>query len=352
MSNSKSSQTAADTDVMTDPAPEVKPINMSTRLARVSFPNPIFTASGCAAAGRELAAFCDVSQLGAVVTKSVMRNARSGRPTPRMAETPSGMLNSIGLQGPGLTSFLEHDLPWLAENGARTIVSIAGESVEEYAWLARQLRGAPGLSMVEVNISCPNVADRGHVFACSVTASADVLAAVRRELAGKFHVPVLAKLSPDVTDIVAIADSVVKAGADGLSLINTLLGMVIDPVTLRPALAGITGGLSGPAVRPVALRCVYQVHAAMPNVPILGMGGVRTGADALAFLAAGASAVSVGTAVFGDPGAHLRIIAELEAELRLRRLRSVRDIIGTAHRPAGTPVPGVQPELEPEGELV
>jgi dihydroorotate dehydrogenase (NAD+) catalytic subunit len=331
---------------------EVKPVNMSTKLAGVDFPNPIFTASGCAAAGRELAAFCEVSELGAVVTKSVMRNPRTGRPTPRMAETPSGMLNSIGLQGPGLTSFLEHDLPWLHENGARAIVSIAGESVEEYAALARQLRGAPGLSMVEVNISCPNVADRGHVFACSVSASADVLGAVRRELSGTHYVPVLAKLSPDVTDIVAIAKSVVDAGADGLSLINTLLGMVIDPVTLRPALAGITGGLSGPAVRPVALRCVYQVHAAMPSVPILGMGGVRTGADALAFLAAGASAVSVGTAVFGDPGAHMRIIAELEAELTQRRLRSVRDVIGTAHRPAGTPVPGIRPELEAEGELV
>jgi dihydroorotate dehydrogenase (NAD+) catalytic subunit len=327
-----------------------KPVNMTTKLANVVFPNPIFTASGCAAAGRELAAFCDVSQLGAVVTKSVMRNPRTGRPTPRMAETPSGMLNSIGLQGPGLASFLENDLPWLNENGARAIVSIAGESVEEYAALARQLRGAPGLSMVEVNISCPNVADRGHVFACSVNASADVLAAVRRELSGTHYVPVLAKLSPDVTDIVAIARSVVDAGADGLSLINTLLGMVIDPVTLRPALAGITGGLSGPAVRPVALRCVYQVHAAMPSVPILGMGGVRTGADALAFLAAGASAVSVGTAVFGDPGAHMRIVAELEAELTARRLRSVRDIIGAAHRPAGTPVPGIQPELGPAAE--
>lgn len=325
---------------------------MTTKLAGVTFPNPIFTASGCAAAGRELAAFCDVSQLGAVVTKSVMRSVRSGRPTPRMAETPSGMLNSIGLQGPGLASFLEHDLPWLVDNGARAIVSIAGESVAEYGELARQLRGAPGISMVEVNISCPNVADRGQVFACSVGASADVLAAVRRELSGQYHLPVLAKLSPDVTDIVSIAESVVAAGADGLSLINTLLGMVIDPVTLRPALAGITGGLSGPAIRPVALRCVYQVHAAMPSVPILGMGGVRTGADALAFLAAGASAVSVGTAVFGDPGAHLRIVTELEAELNARRLRSVRDVIGTAHRPAGTPVPGVRAQQEPEGELV
>ena len=335
--------TAPDTETA---APQV---DLSTTLAGVGFPNPIFTASGCAAAGRELSAFFDVADLGAIVTKSVMRDPRLGRPTPRMAETPSGMLNSIGLQGPGISAFLEHDLPWLAEHGARAVVSIAGGSVEEYGELARRLRGAVGLTMVEVNISCPNVADRGQVFACSPTAAADVIAAVRQELTGEARVPVLAKLSPDVTDIVEIARSVVAAGADGLSLINTLLGMVIDPHTLRPALAGITGGLSGPAIRPVALRCVYQVHAALPTMPILGMGGVRTGADALAFLAAGASAVSVGTAVFGDPGAPMRIVHELSAELASRGIGSVSDVIGAAHRPAGTPVWGA---AAPVGELV
>ncbi len=318
--------------------PERPAVDLTTTLAGVRFPNPIFTASGCAAAGRELSAFFDVSELGAIVTKSVMREPRLGRPTPRMAETPSGMLNSIGLQGPGITAFLENDLPWLVENGARAVVSIAGGSVDEYGELARRLRHAPGIAMVEVNISCPNVANRGQVFACSRAAASDVIAAVRRELSDNARVPVFAKLSPDVTDIVEIAHSVVDAGADGLSLINTLLGMAIDPHTLRPALAGITGGLSGPAIRPVALRCIYQVHAALPSVPLLGMGGVRNGADALAFLAAGASAVSVGTAVFGDPGAPMRILGELEAELGSRGLPSVRDVIGVAHRPAGTPV--------------
>ncbi len=335
-----------------DPSGPIElPVDLSTILAGVGFPNPIFTASGCAAAGRELSAFFDVAELGGIVTKSVMRDLRLGRPTPRMAETPSGMLNSIGLQGPGIAAFLENDLPWLAERGARAVVSIAGGSVEEYAELARRLRHAPGLTMVEVNISCPNVADRGQVFACSVSASAEVIAAVRAEFAGGAGgpgggpVPIFAKLSPDVTDIVAIAESVIGAGADGLSLINTLLGLVIDPETLRPALAGITGGLSGPAIRPVALRCVYQVHAALPDVPILGMGGVRSGADALAFLAAGASAVSVGTAIFGDPGAPMRIVEELEAELRARGIGAVRDVIGAAHRPAGTPVPGVAEQV-------
>ena len=324
-------------------------VDLSTTLAGVPFPNPIFTASGCAAAGRELNAFFEVSDLGAIVTKSVMRDPRLGRATPRMAETPSGMLNSIGLQGPGITAFLEKDLPWLVEHEARAVVSIAGGSVEEYAGLARRLSEAPGIALVEVNISCPNVADRGQVFACSATAAADVIRAVCDELSGHGQPPVFAKLSPDVTDIVEIARSVVDAGADGLSLINTLLGMVIDPGTLRPALAGITGGLSGPAIRPVALRCVYQVHAALPEVPILGMGGVRTGEDALAFLAAGASAVSVGTAVFGDPGAPMRIVEELADELQARGIRAVSEVIAAAHRPAGTPLRGAG---APVGELV
>ncbi|MGZ4633440.1 MAG: dihydroorotate dehydrogenase, partial [Actinomycetes bacterium] len=268
--------------VRTIPAPERADeprYDLRTTLGSVELANPVLTASGCAAAGRELNQFFDVAALGAVVTKSVMLEPRSGRPTPRMAETPSGMLNSIGLQGPGIDAFLDHDLPWLHEQGAKAVVSIAGGSVGEYTELARRLRGAEGLTALEVNISCPNVANRGLVFACDPTAAAEVVAAVRRATAP--DVPVFAKLSPDVTDIVAVARSCVEAGADGLSMINTLLGMALDVDTMRPVLAGVTGGLSGPAVKPVAVRCVWQVHAALPDVPIIGMGGVRTGLDAL-----------------------------------------------------------------------
>ena len=321
-------RTSDDVRVLPDAGPGYDVVDMSTRLAGVWFPNPVMTASGCAAGGQELNQFFDVSQLGAVVTKSIMLEARSGRPTPRMAETPSGMLNSIGLQGPGIEQFLARDLPWLADRGARAVVSIAGSSVDEYAKLASKLRGKPGLAMLEVNISCPNVEERGQVFACNARTAGDVISAVRRN-AG---VPVFAKLSPDVTDIVSIAKACVDSGAHGVSLINTLLGMVIDTHTMRPALAGVTGGLSGPAIRPVALRCVWQVHQALPDVPIIGIGGIRTGLDALQFVLAGASAVQVGTAVFGDPSAPARVLDELRTALAERGIERLEDAVGLAHR--------------------
>jgi dihydroorotate dehydrogenase (NAD+) catalytic subunit len=247
-----------------------------------------------------------------------------------MAETPSGMLNSIGLQGPGIDAFLEKDLPWLAEHGARVVVSIAGGHTDEYVALARKLYGNPAVSMIEVNISCPNVESRGQVFACDPAASGRVIGAVRRAADPK--VPVFAKLSPDVTDITVIARACAEAGADGLSLINTLLGMAIDTDMMAPVLGGVTGGLSGPAIRPVAVRCVWQVHQVLPHLPILGMGGIRSGLDALQFILAGASAVSVGTAVFGDPSAPARVLAELDQALDARGFASVADAIGVAHR--------------------
>ena len=305
------------------------PVDMSTTLGNAWFPNPLFTASGCAGSGKELAQFFSLDELGAVVTKSIALRARSGRPTPRMAETPSGMLNSIGLQGPGIDQFLDVDIPWLANHGARVIVSISGESVDEYASLARRLRNVPNISGIEVNISCPNVENRGLVFACDPMASRDVVQAVRRNLGSES--PIIVKLSPDVTDIVEIARVVVEAGADALALINTVLGMVIDIDTMRPKLAGKTGGLSGPAIRPIAVRAIYQVHAAIPKVPILGMGGVTSGRDALELVFAGASGISIGTATFGNPTAAMKVKNELALLLQERGFTSFQEAIGAAH---------------------
>ena len=294
------------------------------------FKNPIFTASGCAGSGKELSQFFDLRELGAIVTKSIMTKPRSGRATPRMAETPSGMLNSIGLQGPGIDQFIENDIPWLLDRGVDVVVSIAGESVDEYAVLARKLRSIQGLKGIEVNISCPNVENRGLVFACSPVTAKSAIEAVRRNIGGEL--PIFAKLTPDVTSIVEIAESVVEAGANGVALINTVLGMVIDIDSMRPKLAGKTGGLSGPAIRPVAVRAIFQVREAFPSLPIIGMGGVQTGRDALELVLAGASAISVGTATFGNPTAAIKIKNELQDLLISREFNSFSSAIGYAHR--------------------
>ena len=306
------------------------PVDMSTTLGNAWFPSPIFTASGCASSGKELAQFFPLNSIGAVVTKSVMSKPRHGRPTPRMAETPSGMLNSIGLQGPGIDAFLANDVPWLLEQKARVVVSIAGETIEEYSTLARKLRSVSGLSAVEVNISCPNVENRGLVFACDPDASRRVIDGVRKTIGGEL--PIIAKLSPDVTNLPEIAKGVVDAGADALALINTVLGMVINLDTMKPHLGGKTGGLSGPAIRPVAVRAIYQVHAALPSTPILGMGGVTSGRDALELILAGASGVSIGTASFGNPTALINIQSELRDLLAARGFATLKDAVGFAHR--------------------
>ena len=306
------------------------PVDMSTTLGNAWFPTPIFTASGCASSGKELSQFFALKDVGAIVTKSVMTKPRHGRPTPRMAETPSGMLNSIGLQGPGIDAFLANDLPWLLEQKARVVVSIAGETIEEYSTLARKISSASGISALEVNISCPNVENRGLVFACDPDASRRVIDGVRKTIGGEL--PIIAKLSPDVTNLPEIAKGVVDAGADALALINTVLGMVINLETMKPHLGGKTGGLSGPAIKPIAVRAIYQVHAALPHVPILGMGGVSSGRDALELILAGASAISVGTASFGNPTALITIQNELRELLAARGFATMQQAVGYAHR--------------------
>jgi dihydroorotate dehydrogenase (NAD+) catalytic subunit len=310
----------------------VSNFDFSTTLGNAFFNTPIFTASGCASSGKELSQFFPLKDIGAVVTKSIMNKPRYGRPTPRMAETPSGMLNSIGLQGPGIEAFLANDIPWLVEQNSRIVISIAGETVEEYATLARKVRSVSGISAIEVNISCPNVENRGLVFACDPEASRRVIDGVRKTIGGE--IPIIAKLSPDVTNLPSIAEGVVEAGADALALINTVLGMVINLDTMRPHLGGKTGGLSGPAIKPVAVRAIYQVHAALPEVPILGMGGVSSGRDAFELILAGSSGVSVGTASFGNPHAVIDIQNELRDLLIAKGFPSLKSAIGYAHREA------------------
>jgi dihydroorotate dehydrogenase (NAD+) catalytic subunit len=303
-------------------------VNMTTTFFDAQLPSPIFTASGCAASGKELSQFFDLTTIGGIVTKSVMLEPRAGRATPRMSETPSGMLNGIGLQGPGIDDFLENDLAWLNEKKIATVVSIAGNTVEEYAKLAYKLKNRSDILAIEVNISCPNVEDRNKVFACNPVTAQDAIKAVRKHITS---VPILAKLSPDVTDIVEIAAAVIKVGADGLSLINTLLGMVIDTKSLKPLLSGGTGGLSGPAIRPVAVRCIYQVREAFNDVFILGSGGLRTGNDVVEFIAAGANAISLGTIIFNDPSSPVRIHNEVVKILVERNLPALDLIRNRAH---------------------
>lgn len=299
-------------------------VDLTVDLGGVQLPNPVLTASGCFASGAEIDRFYDVERLGAVIVKSITLEPREGLPTPRMAETPSGMLNAIGLQNPGVDRWVAKDLPWLQQHGVRTIVSIAGRTVDEYRQVARRLRGHAGIVAAEVNISCPNVEDRNIVFACRAEPSAAVIDAVKREL----DVPLFAKLTPDVTDVTAIARSVVDAGAIGVSLINTLLGMAIDPATRKPRLANVVGGLSGPAIRPVAVRNIWQVHQALPDVPIIGMGGARTAEDAVELMLAGASAVAVGTANFVDPFASHDLIDDLTVWCARNGVDRVADLTG------------------------
>ena len=315
---------------------------LTTWLGQVELPNPVLSAAGCGGSGRELAQFFDLAKLGAFVTPSIMLEPRAGRPLPRAAETPSGLLGATGLPGPGLTAFLGKDLPWLVKQGARTVVSIAGNTVDEYAEVGRRLQDAPGVTAVEVNLACPNAEDRGVIFAAHADASAEVVRAVRAHT--RHDVPVIAKLSPDVTDIVTMALACVDAGADALAVINSVLGMTIDTGPARPAPPGVlVGGLSGPAIHPIAVRCVYDVHAALPKVPIVGVGGVAGGLDALEFVLAGASAVGVGTALLHDPSAPTRILKELEDALSARGIGRLTDAVGLAHRATGNAPRQIRP---------
>jgi dihydroorotate dehydrogenase (NAD+) catalytic subunit len=275
-------------------------------LGGVEFSNPVLAASGCFHYGREFEPFVDLSKLGGVIVKSLSDKPWPGHAPPRGAETEAGMLNAIGLQNPGVAAFCDHELPWLVSHKATVVASVVGNTVEEYIRVTDRLRNAPGIAAIEVNISCPNLEDRSRMFSSSPDSTGAVVRGVRRVTT----LPTFTKLSPDVTDIVAIARAAVNAGTHGLSVMNTTLGMAIDTNTFRPKLSTFTGGLSGPAIKPIAIRCVYQVSRAFPDVPIIGQGGVWTGDDVAEFMLAGAWAVAVGTANFVEPAASMRILGE------------------------------------------
>jgi dihydroorotate dehydrogenase (NAD+) catalytic subunit len=302
--------------------------SLAVDLNGVAFPTPVLAASGCFGSGREMAAAMDVRAIGGIVTKSVTLGPTKGLRTPRMVEVDAGMLNAIGLQNPGVEEFLAKDGPFIASLGVPVILSIAGKSVQEFAQVAIQTRDMPGVVAIEANISCPNVERRNQVFACHPEQAIEVIATMTRLTT----LPVFAKLTADVTNIVEIADACVHAGAHGVTLINTLLGMAIDVESFRPRLAAVTGGLSGPAIRPVAIRCVYQVAQALPGVPIIGVGGISTARDAIEFLLAGAWAVQVGTANFASPDATLQIADGIGQFLAARGLASPADLTGKVER--------------------
>jgi dihydroorotate dehydrogenase (NAD+) catalytic subunit len=297
--------------------------DMSVEIAGLKLRNPIMTASGTFGYGQEFAEYVDLERIGAFVTKGLSLKPRAGNPTPRIVETPGGMLNAIGLQNVGIDAFIAKKVPFLATVDTPAIANFFGNTIDEYAELARRLDAIPEIAALEVNISCPNVKQGGIVFGTDPQCAFDVVTACRE----KTVKPLIVKLSPNVTDVVAMARACIDAGADALSLINTLTGMAIDLNRRRPVLANITGGFSGPAIKPIALRMVWQVAQAV-DVPIIGIGGIMNAIDALEFILAGATAVQVGTASFINPSAAQEIADGMEAWLLANGVESVRSLIG------------------------
>lgn len=300
-------------------------VDMRVCIGELELRNPVMTASGTFGSGREYADFFDLGRLGAVVTKGVSLEPWTGNPSPRIVETPSGMLNSIGLQNPGVEAFCAGDLAWLAQQDVPVIVNVVGHRADEYAAVAERLDGESAVDALEVNISCPNVDAGGMAFGTTCPAAAEVVRSVRAVT----DKTLIVKLSPNVTDVTEIARAVEAEGADAVSLINTLLGMVIDTRTFRPVLPRGVGGLSGPAVRPVAVRMVWQVAQAI-DVPVIGMGGITCPNDAAEFMLAGASAVAVGTANFIDPTTTVGVADGLERFCATRGIERVTDLVGAA----------------------
>lgn len=302
-----------------------KPSRLKVNLCGVELKNPVMPASGTFGSGKEYEEYLDINKLGMVVTKGVADVPWKGNPSPRVAETYGGMLNSVGLQNPGVQEFIRKDLPFLQSYDTKTMVNIAGRSIEGYVRVVKELNNQP-VDFLELNISCPNIKEGGVTFGTDV----DMAYQATQKVKAASKQPLIVKLSPNVTDIVAVAKACEAAGADGISLINTLLGMKMDIRTRRPLLANTFGGLSGPAIKPVALRMVYQLAKEI-QIPIIGIGGIATWEDALEFILAGATAIQVGTANFRNPGAMTEIIEGLENYLEEENIESIEALIGAGH---------------------
>ncbi|MBU6276832.1 MAG: dihydroorotate dehydrogenase [Planctomycetes bacterium] len=323
--------------------PATSAVDLGVALGRLRLRNPILVASGTFGYGRELAALVDQARLGGVIPKTITPLPRRGNAPWRTVETAAGLLNSIGLDNDGVEAFVARQLPWLAACGAPVIVSVAGATAGEFVALARRLDGVAGIAALELNISCPNVS-HGVDLGTDPAACRAVVAGVREATS----LPVLAKLTPNVTDIVAVARAARDGGADAVSLVNTLQGMAVDWRRRRPLLGNVVGGLSGPAIKPVALRCVHQVHRAV-GVPIVGIGGIMSIDDVMEFLVAGASAVQIGTANFADPTASIRLLDALPGALAELGARHVAEVVGSLRLPAApAPCPAPVPEDAPD----
>jgi len=302
--------------------------DLSVQLGALHLKNPIVAASGCFGYGVEYQHAVDLSSLGGVAVKGLFLAEREGHPPPRIVETPAGMLNAIGLQGIGVHRFVAEKLPELRRLGATTIVNICGSTLDEYCEVARVLSDHEGVGAIELNISCPNIKEGGIQFGCSLTGTYDVVNGVRKVTS----LPLIPKLTPNVTDVASFARASEEAGADAISLVNTFLAMAIDVETRTPKLSNVLGGLSGPAIRPIAVRMVWECHQAV-KLPILGMGGIATVQDALEFIIAGASAVQVGTANFTDPFVWRKLINGLDAYLERHKIARVQDLVGRLEMP-------------------
>src|SRR6266446_7293059 len=303
-------------------------MDLSVRIGSLALKNPIIAASGCFGYGVEYADVVDLESLGGIAVKGLFLAEREGHPAPRIVETPAGMLNAIGLQGIGVRRFIDEKLPELRARRATVIVNICGTTLDEYVEVARILSEAEGVAAIELNISCPNIKEGGITFGCSLTGTFEVVSAVRKVT----RLPVIPKLTPNVTDVASFARAAEDAGADAVSLVNTFLAMAIDVETRRPKLSNVVGGLSGPAIRPIAVRMVYECRQTV-KIPILGIGGIVDARDALEFMIAGATAVQVGTANFVDPFIWLKLIAGIGDYMRRHDVARVSDLVGTVETP-------------------